>query len=110
MFDDLDVDDEPARNKYLIDQYDTENKISGCLFGYVGLIVMGFAIYLINQGKNSHRFETIDEYVSDVAVSTFLFDFTPIGLDQRPPADLSVPRSEPPDAQWPGANHCRGCW
>ena len=50
---------------------------------------MGFAIYLINQGKNSMRFETIDEYVADVAVSIFFFYvFTPIGLDQRPSEDL----------------------
>jgi hypothetical protein len=52
-----------------MDSYETQNKISGCLFGYIGTIVLGFAIYLINQGRNSRRYEEIEEYVSDVAVS-----------------------------------------
>jgi hypothetical protein len=40
-------DEEPARNKYLTEQHETQNKISGCLFGYVGIIVLGVSIYLI---------------------------------------------------------------
>ena len=30
-------------------------QISGCLFGCIGLIVLGFAIFLIRNGVNSNR-------------------------------------------------------
>ena len=41
-------------------------QISGCLFGCIGLIVLGFAVFLINNGVNSNRQSEILEYVQDV--------------------------------------------
>jgi len=34
---------------------ESKNKISGCLFGFIGLIVLGFGIFLCNRGANSQR-------------------------------------------------------
>ena len=65
QFDD-DIEEEVSR--YKINQA-SDNKISGCLFGYIGAIVLGFGIFLIKKGKNSERFLEIEEYVSDVNVS-----------------------------------------
>ena len=47
---DEDIEEEVSR--YKLDHV-TDNKISGCLFGYIGFIVLGFGIFLIKRGKTS---------------------------------------------------------
>ena len=34
---------------------DTKSQISGCLFGVLGVIVLGFAIWLLKKGSESRR-------------------------------------------------------
>jgi len=43
-----------------MDDIDNKQEISGCLFGFLGLIILGFAIYLIRAGRVSKRSEEIN--------------------------------------------------
>ena len=45
---------------------DSKNKISGCLFCFIGLIVLGFGIFLCERGANSQRDSQIMSYVENV--------------------------------------------
>ena len=57
------------RSQRVIDSIETRQQLSGCLFGFVGLIVLGFSIFLIHNGTISERSTEIDEYVKNVTVS-----------------------------------------
>ena len=50
----------------LIDSIESRQRISGCLFGFVGSIVLAFAIYLIHAGKSSSRSEEVVRYLNSV--------------------------------------------
>jgi hypothetical protein len=50
----------------VITSTESKNKISGCLFGVIGLIVLGFGIFLCNRGANSQRQNQIMSYVENV--------------------------------------------
>lgn len=41
--------------KRVINSAESKNRISGCLFGFLGLIVLGFGIFLCEKGANSKR-------------------------------------------------------
>lgn len=49
---------------------DAKQQISGCLFGFLGLIVLGFAVWLIHAGRVSQRQEEIVAYVEAVKAWT----------------------------------------
>lgn len=42
----------PKRTGY-IDSLESKQKISGCMFGLIGAIVLGFGIFLIRKGTTS---------------------------------------------------------
>ena len=59
---------EKAASRYT-SSVDAKNQISGCLFGFLGLVVLGFASWLIHAGRISQRQEEIVSYVESVKVS-----------------------------------------
>ena len=43
----------PSRTNRYIDSLESKQKISGCMFGIIGTIVLGFGIFLIHKGATS---------------------------------------------------------
>jgi len=43
----------PKRTNRYIDTLESKQKISGCMFGVIGTIVLGFGIFLIHKGTTS---------------------------------------------------------
>lgn len=56
---------EKASSRYT-SAVDTKHQISGCLFGFLGLVVLGFAVWLIHAGRISRRQDEIISYVKSV--------------------------------------------
>lgn len=47
----------------VLNSLDEKNQIGGCLFFFIGSVVLGFAIFLIKSGVNSQRIQEIDDYI-----------------------------------------------
>ena len=58
--------DQKLKRKAVMSSSESKNTTSGCLFLFVGLIVLGFAIFLIKLGVNSQRGNQILSYVENV--------------------------------------------
>lgn len=65
-FDDVESLRRVNRTHRLVNNMENKQQLSGCIFGCIGLIVLGFSFYLINKGISSRLYEEIDDYVGDV--------------------------------------------
>lgn len=65
---------------------DAKHQISGCLFGFLGLIVLGFATWLIHAGRVSQRQEEIISYAKAVKewTNTHRSEFEKLTFAVRP--------------------------
>ena len=59
---------ENRHNKHInrITNIQSNQHISGCLFGCIGLILLGISSFIIHKGRYSQRDEEITGYVHDV--------------------------------------------
>mmetsp|Transcript_18463 Transcript_18463/g.28320 ORF Transcript_18463/g.28320 Transcript_18463/m.28320 type:complete len:166 (-) Transcript_18463:1031-1528(-) len=72
----------------LIDSIESRQRISGCLFGFVGSIVLAFAIYLIHSGRVSKRSEEVQDYLDAV------YDWNNGGMALFSSLEISVDSAE----------------
>ena len=56
----------PNRSNRYMDSLESKQKISGCMFGFIGTIVLGFGIFLIHKGTTSQRSEEVEDYLNYV--------------------------------------------
>lgn len=53
---------EPRRANRYLDSVESKQKISGCLFAFLGSIVFAFSVFLMHRGATSRRSEEIEDY------------------------------------------------
>lgn len=58
------------------EQMEARNQLSGCVFGILGIVILGLSSWLLHRGQDSHRQEEIKSYLEDVRVSTALIRLT----------------------------------
>ena len=55
------------------EKMEARQQLSGCVFGILGLVVLGLSAWLLHRGTASHRQEEITTYLEDVRVSKVHF-------------------------------------
>lgn len=73
--------------KRVMNSTESKNRISGCLFGFIGLIVLGFGIFLCNRGAHSQRKSQILSYIENVFLwnSKYSEEFSNIHISIQQP-------------------------